>query len=164
MTVECGHCFECRKVSIHTPTWGVTKRNQRREIAREVSIHTPTWGVTKFLHSSRLLLKFQSTHLHEVWLDDVPFLTENFAVSIHTPTWGVTSTTVTSTINAKFQSTHLHEVWHYQDTTRRNYTQFQSTHLHEVWPGKRVSRQSTRSFNPHTYMRCDKKISSEKKQ
>ena len=32
-----------------------------------VSIHTPTWGVTKYLDSSQSLQLFQSTHLHEVW-------------------------------------------------------------------------------------------------
>ena len=33
-----------------------------------VSIHTPTWGVTSYLCGDTVPVKFQSTHLHEVWL------------------------------------------------------------------------------------------------
>ena len=33
---------------------------------------------------------------------------------------------------------------------------FQSTHLHEVRQGRRVSRSKKVSFNPRTYMRCDR--------
>ena len=32
-----------------------------------VSIHTPTWGVTLRSVISKIRVKFQSTHLHEVW-------------------------------------------------------------------------------------------------
>ena len=34
----------------------------------QVSIHTPTWGVTLTEYSDMNKEKFQSTHLHEVWL------------------------------------------------------------------------------------------------
>ena len=77
--------------------------------------------------------KFQSTHLHEVWLfifweleDLVPF-----------------------------QSTHLHEVWQNLNDNAFYRNQFQSTHLHEVWPSLTSITSITTSFNPHTYMRCD---------
>ena len=33
-----------------------------------VSIHTPTWGVTTRWSTSTIAWMFQSTHLHEVWL------------------------------------------------------------------------------------------------
>ena len=33
-----------------------------------VSIHTPTWGVTLPISPGNLIWLFQSTHLHEVWL------------------------------------------------------------------------------------------------
>ena len=56
------------KVSIHTPTWGVTKRRKSRQRDNHVSIHTPTWGVT---------------------LETV-YTAGKYLVSIHTPTWGVT--------------------------------------------------------------------------
>ena len=32
-----------------------------------VSIHTPTWGVTRAIARARANTQFQSTHLHEVW-------------------------------------------------------------------------------------------------
>ena len=55
----------------------------------EVSIHTPTWGVTADVDRFARIVMFQSTHLHEVWLN------RNMIVPG----------------NKKFQSTHLHEVW-----------------------------------------------------
>ena len=54
-------------------------------------------------------------------------------VSIHTPTWGVTRR------------------YH----PKKSNKQFQSTHLHEVWLEYELQIESTSSFNPHTYMRCD---------
>ena len=76
-------------VSIHTPTWGVTERCFVIKLSRAVSIHTPTWGVTKLIITIIHILKFQSTHLHEVWQ----------------------LLTICATAQVKFQSTHLHEVW-----------------------------------------------------
>ena len=78
------------RVSIHTPTWGVTfplcwgncprhsfnphphvgsdHKITFKTIYNNVSIHTPTWGVT--------------------WIGKQEF--DDIKVSIHTPTWGVT--------------------------------------------------------------------------
>ena len=78
------------KVSIHTPTWGVTLHLLHTSVMSHVSIHTPTWGVTSTRGQYRGNWKFQSTHLHEVWL--------NFYIL--------------RACFSKFQSTHLHEVWH----------------------------------------------------
>ena len=61
-------------------------------------------------------------------------LTTWLTVSIHTPTWGVTISSWTISVGKEFQSTHLHEVWRQR-----------SLHI-----------PPTISFNPHTYMRCDK--------
>ena len=122
------------------------------------------------------ILQFQSTHLHEVWhqqrshplsmrsfnphtymrcdttkiLQDATihsfnphtymrcdlereYLDKVQEVSIHTPTWGVTRR------------------YH----PKKSNKQFQSTHLHEVWLEYELQIESTSSFNPHTYMRCD---------
>ena len=79
------------------------------------------------------LVRFQSTHLHEVWRAVNKGL-KDICVSIHTPTWGVTNAICTVTAADKFQSTYLHEVW------PSALCRFDSLH----W-----------SFNPHTYMRCD---------
>ena len=121
-------------VSIHTPTWGVTKKELMEQAWQYVSIHTPTWGVTRRLRATdRVNVKFQSTHLHEVWQKRYTWINMHNSfnphtymrcdwatssrrwiqkVSIHTPTWGVT-----------------------ESATDVNY--------------------HTASFNPHTYMRCD---------
>ncbi len=56
------------KISIHTPTQGVTSDTSRDCYCRNISIHTPTQGVT----SSRSIKMHAST------------------ISIHTPTQGVT--------------------------------------------------------------------------
>ena len=77
----------------------------------KVSIHTPTWGVTSTRGQYRGNRKFQSTHLHEVWLGVVIMVTG---------------------IN-EFQSTHLHEVWLSNGLIAKFIWKFQSTHLHEVW-------------------------------
>ena len=122
------------------------------------------------------ILKFQSTHLHEVWLRDV-ILHKKGNVSIHTPTWGVTPK-VKCTLDLSEVSIHTptwgvtflreYEAWlrqvsihtptwgvtiegkQYVDTTV-----FQSTHLHEVWLLIVWTIRLIRCFNPHTYMRCD---------
>ena len=98
---------------------------------------------------------FQSTHLHEVWhgqqaadaeykrfnphtymrCDQSTICTnQHWTVSIHTPTWGVTLFTSYLLLSTMFQSTHLHEVWQSWQWMLWTYN----------------------SFNPHTYMRCDK--------
>ena len=98
-------------VSIHTPTWGVTRKLERTFLCWLVSIHTPTWGVTRWGHLHNIRRKFQSTHLHEVWPECALFLDMGLG----------------------FQSTHLHEVWHYLSDKTVSGLMFQSTHLHEVW-------------------------------
>ena len=104
------------------------------------------------------MVKFQSTHLHEVWQ-----LSQSFGNFMLT-----------------FQSTHLHEVWRAEVITSvslrcfnpHTYMRcdtgwwklsipnwpFQSTHLHEVWLRHSNGPRYELSFNPHTYMRCDNKL------
>ena len=78
-------------VSFNPHTYMRCDECEAERIALEkVSIHTPTWGVTPVTWNISKLSLFQSTHLHEVWL--VRAYTDFFLdrVSIHTPTWGVT--------------------------------------------------------------------------
>ena len=77
------------RVSIHTPTWGVTGGLFKGDNGLKVSIHTPTWGVTTEWINCKIWRK----------------------VSIHTPTWGVTQCLSEVWHSTLFQSTHLHEVW-----------------------------------------------------
>ena len=119
-----------------------------------VSIHTPTWGVTLLSEVPDRIIRFQSTHLHEVWPRPLsgrwsgtsfnphtymrcdPVNTSAYTrirVSIHTPTWGVTIWQNLGATDWRFQSTHLHEVWLIGLYILPNWMMFQSTHLHEVW-------------------------------
>ena len=100
---------------------------------RDVSIHTPTWGVTALRRSDVEAVKFQSTHLHEVW---------------------PSSLDISEVVNT-FQSTHLHEVWQISRGLANYLDMFQSTHLHEVWRRMEYDWYVYACFNPHTYMRCD---------
>ena len=75
------------RVSIHTPTWGVTLEYQLNIVdCVVVSIHTPTWGVT--------FERKEVKHSEEV--------------SIHTPTWGVTACGADIPQGYLFQSTLPH--------------------------------------------------------
>ena len=82
--------FEQWKVSIHTPTWGVTLTSVINRTTLSVSIHTPTWGVTIIRKAD--IENSQGFNPHTYMrcdpcgrLEDCPI-----PVSIHTPTWGVT--------------------------------------------------------------------------
>ena len=77
-----------KKVSIHTPTQGVTVMECELCVYRQVSIHTPTQGVTIEIIVDLLVSK----------------------VSIHTPTQGVTGMQAVPALNLQFQSTHPRRV------------------------------------------------------
>ena len=121
------------KVSIHTPTWGVTTRELAKMAIVDVSIHTPTWGVTinRMNNEFNARVSIHTPTWGVTWIRNS--IHSSSVVSIHTPTWGVTSVVWPNTLSSTFQSTHLHEVW----LTK------QSLGL------------TTWRFNPHTYMRCD---------
>ena len=82
------HFFIFKKVSIHTPTQGVTEFTDETDLNEDVSIHTPTQGVTSF---------------------DI-YIEFNLVVSIHTPTQGVTNTACVNLNLLLFQSTHPRRV------------------------------------------------------
>ena len=100
--------------------------------------------------------KFQSTHLHEVWLSffcDTPVLD---CFNPHTYMRCDTQKFWLSMAVSAFQSTHLHEVWLLHSLLFFFLHSFQSTHLHEVWLTLILFICFIIiSFNPHTYMRCD---------
>ena len=82
---------EARKVSIHTPTKGVTKAIIGHLIGRYVSIHTPTKGVTAHTSIKKSSNKCFNPHTHE----GCDVLS---ALKILSP--------------MVFQSTHPRRVWH----------------------------------------------------
>ena len=62
-------CQGSRRVSIHAPAWGATRRSVSTIVLIEVSIHAPAWGAT--------------------W--DRPPRYSGRCVSIHAPAWGATA-------------------------------------------------------------------------
>ncbi len=123
------------KVSIHTPTWGVTLQLRSRGAAHHVSIHTPTWGVTSSHHR-------QAHHRR---------------VSIHTPTWGVTTVRRGYSWKGKRFNPHTYMRC---DKTVVFEGLYRQVSIHTPTWGVTTCPSSvvliTRSFNPHTYMRCDR--------
>ena len=155
----CYACFPVRSVSIHTPTWGVTRSFYYDYERTFVSIHTPTWGVTFVnLFTPACLSVFQSTHLHEVWLFAVipKAITDSF--NPHTymrcdcmwSTWNTVlacfnphtymrcdlSMNVLSTLYRGFNPHTYMRCDSVPPNTLHPMMLFQSTHLHEVWPAK----------------------------
>ena len=101
------------------------------------------------------MVKFQSTHLHEVWRW-VYMKIIRLRMFQSTHLHEVWPNAVFSMASAYlFQSTHLHEVWPPLFHFTSHVKEFQSTHLHEVWQSWQFSHDLINSFNPHTYMRCD---------
>ena len=153
-------------------------KNMEKPGTFAVSIHTPTWGVTRRRSANNLHREFQSTHLHEVWpyRDWIETVYTSFqSTHLHEVWLGMESVPA---VELMFQSTHLHEVWqqfladkscpdlvsihtptwgvtYIQDLISTNQHWFQSTHLHEVWRYHQANERFYGSFNPHTYMRCD---------
>ena len=147
-------------------------------IILKVSIHTPTWGVTSETANSHSFLLFQSTHLHEVWLypSYSYYISSEFQSTHLHEVWLYLHCSLQAF--RQFQSTHLHEVWHlgviknaYADnvsihtptwgvtviTGNDNDWAFVSIHT-PTWGVTSTYKQRvsfTTSFNPHTYMRCD---------
>ena len=120
-------------VSIHTPTKGVTDDRPLHLRLRQVSIHTPTKGVTQINSAHQIAGGFQSTHPRRVWQKGCIRWAKSIFVSIHTPTKGVTICC-------------LHAVWSSRvsiHTPTKGVTQnrvfalafavFQSTHPRRVW-------------------------------
>ena len=78
------------RVSIHAPTRGATFKEALLCWVRVVSIHAPTRGATLLCSENGLRIMFQSTHLHEVRLEQSGCICVFVGVSIHAPTRGAT--------------------------------------------------------------------------
>ena len=112
------------RVSIHTPTQGVTQSITSTKLIKIVSIHTPTQGVTIPC---------------PVWRGCI-------IVSIHTPTQGVTLRPAIRGWRKRFQSTHPRRVWQTISFTVTTFSRFQSTHPRRVWQSKRENWKRVKKF------------------
>ena len=143
------------KVSIHTPTQGVTQSITSTKLIKIVSIHTPTQGVTKICMPIRNINLFQSTHPRRVWL--LKMTEEHF--------------------HQMFQSTHPRRVWqhlfytmfqlwcfnphthagcdYWLNAELSAWRVFQSTHPRRVWQRSNIYLCGSVCFNPHTHAGCD---------
>ena len=97
------------KVSIHTPTQGVTMENQMLIQLFSVSIHTPTQGVTGRAARAASQEGF-NPHTHAGCDFDLFLCVDIYRVSIHTPTQGVTNSHCIFNCHSLFQSTHPRRV------------------------------------------------------
>ena len=129
-------------------------------VGNRVSIHTPTQGVTTIWRCCAHFCMFQSTHPRRVWLScwqgwyrcayvsihtptqgvtiSQPMISRYSIVSIHTPTQGVTQIHAYDGIKQEFQSTHPRRVWPIRKVNGAGLKQFQSTHPRRVWPYWRI--------------------------
>ena len=123
--------FVCKcliiKVSIHTPTQGVTLSEVCTVSEAIVSIHTPTQGVTTANGKDEFRFTFQSTHPRRVWL----------------------CCSLNAVPELAFQSTHPRRVWLFFCFNRKFSLTFQSTHPRRVWPTKQ-EKQETAYVSIHT--------------
>ena len=97
-------------VSIHTPTQGVTPGAPGVPVSPLVSIHTPTQGVTTRLYLNSGTSSF-NPHTHAGCDNRIRKTIDFYYVSIHTPTQGVTFLNWLKAIPARCQSTHPRRVW-----------------------------------------------------
>ena len=119
-----------------------------------VSIHTPTWGVTKNTQIIPGKNQFQSTHLHEVWqllYNRNPPKNRFQSTHLH-EVWHMSTHDISTVFSF---NPHTYMRCDILEASLRSRYLFQSTHLHEVW--QIIVSQSNKlgGFNPHTYMRCD---------
>ena len=143
----------------------------------KVSIHTPTQGVTKTSTEIDKVKQFQSTHPRRVWRQQYPigtlFLCFNphthagcdlksflyfyfLLVSIHTPTQGVTMWNLTVPPASGSFNPHTHAGCDRKKfTLRAEKLMFQSTHPRRVWRKTSCCLSISESFNPHTHAGCD---------
>ena len=104
--------FSCLlRVSIHTPTKGVTCFTKRFIHLRCVSIHTPTKGVTYFSLVDIKTRRFQSTHPRRVWLTLIIWLLLIICFNPHTHEGCDTLPINLLVLCLVFQSTHPRRVW-----------------------------------------------------
>ena len=122
-----------RKISIHAPQWGATRRSTLLLTSRHISIHAPQWGATGRSQSAMSLIQ----------------------ISIHAPQWGATGQ-VKSVAYPKVHFNPRTPVGcDAADMIDVSSWQFQSTHPSGVRPS--VERTAIRCpyFNPRTPVGCD---------
>ena len=120
-----------------------------------VSIHTPTRGVTTGFSRALSITWFQSTHLREVWLREhhAKALNALFQSTHLREVWQPLAPSASKI--ASFNP-HTYERCDFPEDVIPNISAwFQSTHLREVWPSLIAVSIPVTCFNPHTYERCD---------
>ena len=119
-----------------------------------VSIHTPTQGVT-WRNDYGAGFKCFNPHTH-AGCDHMRLSHhQTLTVSIHTPTQGVTCSHRQHHPYRQFQSTHPRRVWLIARVNSGEMILFQSTHPRRVWHILILKIVVVSSFNPHTHAGCD---------
>ena len=122
------------KVSIHTPTKGVTMERQKISQLKSVSIHTPTKGVTS---ADKVTYTNNDVSIHTPTKGVTGLIVgyqSSASVSIHTPTKGVTPGLFLLPYGRPCFNPHTHEGCDLQGSLLRlQRLLFQSTHPRRVW-------------------------------
>ena len=144
------------RVSIHTPTKGVTWQRSRSRVKNCVSIHTPTKGVTNLIGCRLDGFPRFNPHTHEGCdSSQCSTLTTSLSFNPHTHE-GCDSPPVPFSVTLTvFQSTHPRRVWLARAEKLFPYIKFQSTHPRRVWLVQLSSLFAALRFNPHTHEGCD---------
>ena len=123
------------KISIHTPTRGVTAIIVPLSFCADISIHTPTRGVTE---ATRRLGQF-------------------YFISIHTPTRGVTyGAPGQERQEKKFQSTLPQGEWPFVSFSVRLWLHYFNPHSHKGSDRTlKCSQPDLENFNPHSHKGSD---------
>ena len=177
----CDNRYKCnytrRRVSIHTPTQGVTKlrllcfgsswfqsTHPRRVwpscwllciiLIKFQSTHPRrVWPSYKIVVVRPFL--FQSTHPRRVWLRHITDTVSHHEFQSTHPRRVWLSTAKVSILLSEFQSTHPRRVWPERPITDTPNCWFQSTHPRRVWQRLHPPVVPEDGFNPHTHAGCD---------
>ena len=121
-----------------------------------VSIHTPTQGVTIPPSPYCREILFQSTHPRRVWLLPVIAVTLIKGFNPHTHAGCDISNLLYKDIPVEFQSTHPRRVWQiWRPPIYNPYNVSIHTPTQGVTPAHGIYHWQTQSFNPHTHAGCD---------
>ena len=150
-----------KAVSIHTPTKGVTWCTRKRYYHIHVSIHTPTKGVTIVYFDKCIKKLCFNPHTHEGC--DRSLVVENRITKSFNPHTheGCDSRLINVWWNITCFNPHTHEGCDYlfHQLSWVNVT-FQSTHPRRVWRSSHIFLVYRMSFNPHTHEGCDRCLDS----
>ena len=151
----CSVCCSPYRVSIHTPTQGVTVSLSKLIPSLKFQSTHPrrVWHSKQYCY--REVLQFQSTHPRRVWHCCIRYGASLACFNPHTHAGCDEAIHYSWIVMVEFQSTHPRRVWPIASVIAVMVSMFQSTHPRRVWLGIIVWCCLVACFNPHTHAGCD---------